>query len=142
LIILDTNVVSETVKPKCNEVVLDWLSSQIPEQLFFTSPGVAEIYVGLELLPFGKRKTNLALELSEVIEELFQQRILPFDAESAIYYANIMVNSKKGGRPISIFDAQTAAIAKYRGFAVATRDTKPFLDIGLTVINPWTQAIS
>lgn len=142
MIILDTNIVSETVKPNCNEVVLDWLSSQIPEHLFFTSIGLAEIYVGLGLLPPGKRKTNLTQELWEVIEELFEQRLLPFDADSAINYANIMINSKKTGRPISIFDAQMAAIAKCHGFAVATRDTKPFADIGLTVINPWNQAIS
>jgi hypothetical protein len=142
LIILDTNVVSETVKPNCDDAVLDWLDLQNPENLYFTSIGVAEIYVGLELLPDGKRKSNLAQEVVEAIEDLFEYRIMPFDADSAIVYAKMMVELKKAGKPISIFDAQMAAIARCNGFAVATRDTRPFIECGLDVINPWTKAIS
>ncbi len=142
MIILDTNVVSETVKPNCDDAVLDWLDSQNPENLYFTSIGVAEIYVGLELLPDGKRKSNLAQEVVEAIEDLFEYRIMPFDADSAMVYANMMVELKKAGKPISIFDAQMAAIARCNRFAVATRDTRPFIDCGLDVINPWTKAIS
>lgn len=142
MIILDTNVVSETVKPNCDDAVLDWLDLQNPENLYFTSIGVAEIYVGLELLPDGKRKSNLAQEVVEAIEDLFENRIMPFDADSAIVYAKMMVELKKAGKPISIFDAQMAAIARCNRFAVATRDTRPFIECGLDVINPWTKAIS
>lgn len=142
MIILDTNVVSETVKPNCNDAVLDWLDLQNPENLYFTSIGLAEIYVGLELLADGKHKYNLAQELVEVIEDLFEYRIMTFDADSAIVYAKMMVELKKAGKQISIFDAQMAAIARCNRFAIATRDTRPFIDCGLDVINPWTKAIS
>lgn len=142
MIILDTNVLSEPTKSNYDPVVFDWIDSQIPESLYFTAVGLAEIYVGLNSLPSGKRKESLAQDISELLEQLFAYRILPFDADSALIFANLVVKAKSEGKSVSLFDAQTAAIAKCNGFTVATRDVRPFIYLGVSVINPWTQATS
>ncbi len=142
MIILDTNVLSEPTKTKYNPIVFDWIDSQLPESLYFTSVGLAEIYVGLHSLPPGKRKESLGRDISELLEQLFEYRILPFDADCAVIFANMVVKARSEGKSVSLFDAQTAAIAKCNGFTVASRDVRPFTYLGVSVINPWTQATS
>lgn len=137
MIVLDTNVVSEPMKPSGNPVVQIWLDRQVVETLFLAATSLSELLVGIEILPDGKRKEGLAAALTELMEMLFGSRILPFDRQAAVACAPIVTHARAGGKIISVADGQIAAIAAVRGFTVATRDTEPFLAAGVTVINPW-----
>ena len=137
MIILDTNVVSEPMKAKGASAVQAWLDRQAPETLFLTSISLAELLLGIEALPAGRRKAGLAEALTELLGNLFGTRILAFDAEAAKQSARLLGNARKRGRSISMAGSQIAAIAATHGFIVATRDTAPFEALGVAVINPW-----
>jgi hypothetical protein len=139
MIILDTNVVSEPMKLKGDPAVRDWLDRQAIETLYLTTTSLCELLVGVGMLPDGKRKEGLAAGLDEFLAELFGPRILPFDRPAAIAYASLVGRARRTGCLLSVADAQIAASALDRGFAVATRDTEPFALAGVTVINPWTE---
>ena len=137
MIILDTNVVSEPMKPNGNPAVRDWLDRQAAETLYLTATSLSELLVGIEMLPHGKRKEGLAAALNELLVSLFGPRILPFDRQAAMAYAPLVGRSRAAGCLVSAADGQIGAIANVHGFAVATRDTAPFLATGVLVINPW-----
>ena len=136
MIILDTNVVSEAMKPEPNPVVRAWLNDQAAETLYLSSVTLAELLFGIAALPSGKRKEMLALTL-EGLMELFKDRVLPFDVEAARHYADLAVVAKVSGRGFPTPDGYIAAIAASRGFIVASRDTAPYEAARVTVINPW-----
>ena len=136
MIILDTNVVSEAMKPEPNPVVRAWLNDQAAETLYLSSVTVAELLFGIAALPLGKRKDMLALTL-EGLMGLFKDRVLPFDVEAARHYADLAVVAKVSGRGFPTPDGYIAAIAASRGFIVASRDTAPYEAAKVTVINPW-----
>lgn len=137
MIILDTNVVSELSRPKVSEVVLRWFDAQPLPSIYFTAISLAEVLAGLSTMPEGKRKSLLTKDMQKLIGGLFGPRILPFDESAAQAYAEIARSCFAKGRPLPQSDAQIAAIAKANGFAVATRDVKPFEAAGVDVINPW-----
>ena len=137
MIILDTNVVSEPMKPDGNPDVQTWLDQQAAETLYLTATSLSELLIGIKILPDGKRKKGLDAALSELMIVLFGSRILPFDQQAAIAYAPLVDHARAGGRLISMADGQIAAIAAVHGFTVATRDTEPFVAAGVPVINPW-----
>ena len=138
MIVLDTNVVSEALKPIREQRVLDWLNSQSASTLYTTSVTLAEMLMGIELLPEGRRKSSLSAMLADVSGRLFADRILPFEARMAQKMAEVNRIAVSKGHNILFADCQIAAIASFHGFAVATRDEAPFRAAGLTVINPWT----
>lgn len=137
MIILDTNVISEPMKRNANPVIRTWLDQQVAETLYLTATSLSELLVGIEILPDGKRKEGLGAALAELVERLFGSRVLAFDQQAALVYAPLVNHARTGGRIISVADAQIAAIAAVHGFAVATRDTEPFVATGVAVINPW-----
>lgn len=137
MIILDTNVVSEPMKPEGDRRVRDWLDDQLAETLYLTSISLSELLLGVEVLPDEKRKEGLASALTELLTELFGPRILPFDQQAATAYAARVSRARASGRAISMADGQIAAIAAVHGFTVATRDTAPFTAAGVPVVNPW-----
>ncbi|MGH8137681.1 MAG: type II toxin-antitoxin system VapC family toxin [Steroidobacteraceae bacterium] len=137
MIILDTNVVSEPMKPDGHHGVQAWLDDQLAETLYLTSISLSELLLGVEVLPDGKRKVGLAAALSELLTTLFGARVLPFDQHAAAMYAGRVSRARAAGRAISMADGQIAAIAAVHGFSVATRDTAPFVAAGLAVVNPW-----
>lgn len=139
MILLDTNVVSEALKPAPHASVLDWLDAQAAETLFLSSVTIVELMFGVSALPRGKRKTNLAAALEGVLE-LFQARVLSFDTEAARRYGDLAVKARAAGRGFPTPDGYIAAIAAAHGFAVASRDTSAFKAAGLTVIDPWIAA--
>ena len=139
MIILDTNVLSEPMKPGGSSTVQSWLDRQASETLYLTATSLSELLVGIELLPGGKRKEGLGAALSELVARLFEGRILPFDEQAATRYAPLVVRARADGRRISVADGQIAAIASLHGFAVATRDIAPFAAAGVPVINPWRE---
>ena len=139
MILLDTNVVSEAMKPEPHPSVRDWLDAQAAETLFLSSVTVAELMFGIGTLPKGKCRGHLAAALDGA-PELFDARILPFDTEAARRYAETAVRARRAGRGFPTPDGYIAAIAAAHGFAVASRDTSAFTAAGLAVIDPWTAA--
>ena len=137
MIILDTNVVSEPMKPNAHPAVVAWLDQQVAETLYLTATSLAELLVGIEVLPVGKRKEGLDAALAELVSRLFGSRVLPFDHHAAMAYARLVNRARTSGRIISVADAACAAIAAVHGFTVATRDTEPVVATGVSVINPW-----
>ena len=137
MIVLDTNVVSEAMKPEPDAAVRAWLNTQAAETLYLSSVTLAELLFGIRALAAGKRKKMLDRALKELLE-LFEDRVLPFDTHAARYYADLAVLAKSGGRGFPTPDGYIAAIAASRGFIVASRDTSPYEAAGVAVINPWT----
>ncbi len=136
MIVLDTNVVSEIMKPR-RSTVHAWVDAQPKSELFLTTVTEAEILFGLALLPAGRRSTALSEAVRQVLTEEFAGRILPFDSAAAASYGALAARRRRAGRPLAPLDAQIAAIAHSRGAAVATRDADGFVDCGVAVINPW-----
>lgn len=137
MILLDTNVLSELMKPAPEPAVIQWLDAQLDSQVFLPAITKAEIELGIALLPDGKRKDAFARLACNLFDE-FQDRILPFDAGAATYYANLVATARKAGRAISVEDAQIAAITQANRLTLATRNTKDFEFIpDLLLINPW-----
>jgi predicted nucleic acid-binding protein len=137
MIVLDTCVISEPMKAKADPAVTAWLDRQVAETLYLTATNLSELLVGIELLPGGRRKRGMAEELRELIDRLFGERFLDFDREAAGAYSLLVSRAMAKGLAISVADGQIAAIAAVHGFAIATRDTAPFLAAVVPVINPW-----
>jgi predicted nucleic acid-binding protein len=137
VIILDTNVVSEPLKPVPAVSVLAWLDRQSPETLFLTALNVAELLDGIGRLPEGRRKRDLHDAMQSKVLPLFAGRVLPFDDAAAASFALIQARAREAGLGVGMADACIAAIAHSRGFVVATRDTAPFVAAGVGVIDPW-----
>ena len=137
MIVLDTNVLSETFKTSPAEAVQTWFARQDPQQLFLTSITQAELFYGLEILPSGKRRNALKQAIESVIFEEFAGHILPFDESAARLYPQIVAHRERQGRPISQFDAVIAAIAAQHKAVLATRDTGGFAECGVDLVNPW-----
>lgn len=137
MILLDTNVVSQAMKPEPDDAVRAWLDDQAAETLYLSSVTVAELMFAIGALPGGKRKDRLA-EALEGVMELFADRILPFDTGAARRYADLAVKARTAGKGFPTPDGYIAAIAAARDFVVATRDTSAFDAAGLEVIDPWT----
>ncbi len=136
MIVLDTNVVSEAMKPAPQPVLRAWLDNQAAETLYLSSVTVAELLFGIAALPAGKRKNRLT-EAVEGLLALFHDRVLPFDTDAARHYAELAILARTSGRGFPTPDGYIAAIAASRGFIVASRDTAPYTAAGVTVINPW-----
>ena len=139
MIVLDTNVVSEAMKPRAHEAVRAWLDNQAAETLYLSSVTVAELLFGVAALPAGKRK-NMLTETVDGLLALFGDRVLPFDTDAARSYAELATLARNGGRGFPTPDGYIAAIAASRGFIVASRDTAPYTAAGITVINPWEES--
>ena len=137
MIILDTNVFSELLRARPAPGVLSWVDSQAPDTLFTTSITEAEIHTGIAMLPDGRRRNRLAVAANRLFGELFQDRVWPFDRGAAHNYAAIVAGRRAGGRSVSQFDCQIAAIARSRSMALATRNIRDFEECGIEVINPW-----
>lgn len=138
MIILDTNVVSEPLKPSPNPVVVDWLNAQAPATLFITSINLAELLAGVETMPPGKRRDALAQALGSQVNVLFEGRVLHFDTRAAQCFAACLAGAQAQGNPVGFADCAIAAIAKTHGFIVATRNMRDFQGTGVDIINPWT----
>ena len=137
MVILDTNVVSEFMRRHPEPAVVAWLNARPPHDLFVTAVTEAEVRTGIAFLPAGRRRRHLVRAADRAFNELFEDRVLPFEREAARAYATIAAERRKAGRPISQFDCQIAAIARSLGAAVATRNTRDFDETGIPVLDPW-----
>lgn len=136
MIVLDTNVISEAMKPEPAPTVRDWLDEQAAETLYLSSVTVAELLFGIGVLPDGRRKQKLATSLDGLLA-LFDGRVLPFNTDAARHYADLAVAARNAGKGFPTPDGYIAAIATAHGFAVATRDASAFNAAGVLVIAPW-----
>jgi predicted nucleic acid-binding protein len=139
MIVLDTNVVSELYRPGGAHNVVAWASAQPRTALFAPSPVMGEIRFGVVQLSAGRRRDDLAKRYA-AIRNVFRSNILVFDLRAAEAFADIVAERRRAGAPISIIDAQIAAIAKSRNAALATRDVRDFAGCGVTLIDPWAFA--
>jgi hypothetical protein len=137
MIVLDTNVLSEALRPAPADAVRQWMAAQPSARLFTTTICEAEIRYGVALMPAGRRRVALERAVAAIFEEELVGRVLPFDSAAARAFAEIAAKRRGLGRPIGEFDAQIAAIAASRGASVATRNVDDFTDCGIAVISPW-----
>jgi predicted nucleic acid-binding protein len=137
MILLDTNVVSEPLRPMPEARVIEWIDAQALETLYLSAITVAGLRAGVALLPAGKRRSNLHGYLETQVLPMFAGRVLPLDMACTQAYSELLAKVRSAGRGIETADAFIAAVALANGFTVATRDTSPFQAAGLTVINPW-----
>jgi predicted nucleic acid-binding protein len=140
MIVLDTNVLSELLRPTPAPQVEGWLAAQDGASIYFTAVGEAELRHGVAILPAGRRRTALGAAIDGMLDEDFRDRILPFDRDAAGAYAVIAAARRAAGRPISQFDCQIAAIARAHGASVATRNTADYEGCGIALIDPWDRA--
>jgi toxin FitB len=137
MIILDTNVISEGFRVSPSSTVRSWLDRHDPTELFVCAPVLAELRYGVERLPVGRRRVELDRLVTNAEDDLFANRILPLDRESAHEFGRVVAKRFSLGRPILPMDALIAAIAIANGMAVATRDLNDFADLGINLINPF-----
>lgn len=137
MIILDTNVLSELMRPKPAARVAAWIAQQPLADLFTTAITEAEIFYGIELLAKGKRREALLAAAEGMFTEDFAGRVLAFESDAARHFAKIAAHRRVLGRPISNADAQIAAIARAHSAALATGNGPDFTDCTITVIDPW-----
>lgn len=136
MIIVDTNVASELMRPAPSPVVAAWVRAHSATELYTTAITLAEIGYGIERLPHGRRKEALRVTAQEVFSG-FAEQVLPFDASAAVAYAGIVDHRERAGTPMDGFDAQIASICRTRDATLATRNGKDFEDTGIGVIDPW-----
>jgi toxin FitB len=137
VILLDTNVLSAVMRDEADPVVVSWLDSQPPQSIWTTAITVFEIRFGLEILGDGRRRRQLEEAFVKALEEDLDGRVLPFDQPAALAAGVIAAEQRRQGRPIEIRDVQIAGIAAARKATLATRNTRHFEGIGITLINPW-----
>jgi toxin FitB len=131
-------VISELMRASCEPRVLAWADAQQAGDVYLTAVTTAELRYGVARLPDGRRKTDLANRILRTLEEEFSGRILPFDDDAAARYADIVMHRERRGLPISMADAQIAAICLHHGAGLATRNTKDFARTDIDIIDPWS----
>lgn len=138
MILLDTNVVSESLRPSPSMHVAGWMRAQPRAQLHISAVTAAELRRGVSILPDGQRQESLSAAIEAIITSDFLGRALPFDLGASEHYATIIATRRKSGEPIDWADALIAAIARANKAVLATRNTKHFSGCGIELINPWT----
>jgi|ERR1700728_3733873 predicted nucleic acid-binding protein len=137
MIILDTNVVSEGMRPAPSAKVMSWLAAQAVSDLCTTAVTEAEVFSGIARMPEGRRRREFQERAEVLFGDYFDGGILSFDSQSAPHYAAVIATRFGQGRPIEAFDAQIAAIARLHNATLATRNARDFEDCGIRVVNPW-----
>jgi toxin FitB len=137
MILLDTNVISEHLRPRPNQTVVAWIDAQLANTVYVCTPVLAELRFGAERLEPGRKQADLRAAIEEIESSLYRGRIFPFDVAAAAEYGRLVARRERMGRRIEQMDALIAAIALSQGATLATRDAGDFADLGLEVINPF-----
>jgi predicted nucleic acid-binding protein len=141
MFVLDTNVISELIKPAPSLNVQDWLDQHAINLIFTTAITKAELHFGVLIHPDRKRREQLAIAIDEIFRSGFDTRILPFDSSSSEHYAEIASKRRLIGKPISNADAQIAAICRQHQMTLVTRNVNDFSECGISIINPFKAEI-
>jgi predicted nucleic acid-binding protein len=142
VIVLDTNVLSELMRPQPNPQVMDWANGLDPQAIAITAMNEAEIRYGIARLPAGQRRQALEQCWHELMASLFGGQALPFSGEAAHWYGELVSRRERLARPITTADAVIAATTLAHSAQLATRNTADFEAIGLELINPWNSGLS
>lgn len=137
LTVLDTNVVSELMRPRPDPAVVAWVDARPTALLALTAVTAAELFHGVARLPDGRRRAALAEVVGSVVDDHFDGRVLGFDVVAAGHYGDLVARREATGRPIGVADGQIAAVCRSHGATLATRNTADFLDVGIEVVDPW-----
>ena len=137
MVIVDTNILAELMKESPAQAVLSWVNGQESSALFVTTITVGEIGYGLRIMPQGRRRSQLEQGFERFLADGFAGRILDFDEEAARQYGEVMGRRKEMGRPVGVQDGQIVSIARAKGYAVATRNVRDFVECGVEIINPF-----
>ena len=137
MILIDTNVISELMRPQPAPQVLAWFATEDAATLHLSAVGEAELRRGAAKLPAGQRRDLLIAQIDAMINEDFAGRVVPFDSNAAVAFAAIDAGRRDAGRPIAFADCQIAATARAHGATLATRNVADFEGCGVGVINPW-----
>jgi toxin FitB len=138
MILLDTNIVSQSMKPDGDMNVRSWLDSQLKSDLYLCAPVLAELYYGAKILPEGGKRNFLLAACGQVENEIFAGRILMFDRIAARYHADLRAMRQKMGKPLPVMDAVIASIASAHSMTLATRNIRDFEGLGLSLVNPYS----
>ena len=141
MIILDTNVISELIRPEPSPAVVEYFKRLKRDDWYITAITAAELRSGCALLPDGKKRESLTQRVEAMLAGPFFNRILAFDAEASRTYADVAVQWRAAGRSISYFDALIAAITRSKGATLATRNTKDFVFCQIPIVDPWTEGL-
>lgn len=141
MFLIDTNLVSEMFRPKPDVGVVRFLEETPRSALLLSSIVVGELYLGLALMPEGRRREALTLMIDAFVDAGGAAAILSFGKEEALHYAGIAARRRRMGRPITEPDAQIAAIAAAHRLPLVTRNVRDFEDCGIDLINPWEAAL-
>lgn len=136
MIILDTNVVSELMRPEPRRSVLSFVDRVAKGRLFTTAIVRAEIFGGIALMPAGRRRSSIETLAQSVFDQKLGGRVLPFDESAAMHYPLIIAARRALGRPLEGFDGLIAAIARANHATLATRNVRDFDDCGFDVVDP------
>ena len=135
--LIDTNVISETLKPRPSDRVITWLSGQRSNDLFLASMSLGELVRGAHRVKDKAKGERFKQWIERDLAAQFQGRILPFDQEAAVIWGEIMGDGDRTGRPKPMADAQVAAVARRHGLTLVTRNTRDFTDMSVALIDPW-----
>ena len=138
MILLETNVLSELLKPRRDAAVVAYVARHSPDQLFTAAICEAELHYGIARLPDGRRRNELTAKVRELMDRALSGQVLRFDRACAVQYGDLRARRERAGRPISVEDALIAATACAYGMTVATRDVEGFAGSGVDVVDPWT----
>jgi predicted nucleic acid-binding protein len=138
VILLDTNVISELVRPAPDPAVVGFLRQQVPDSVYTAAVCVAEIQYGLARMPVGRRRDDLTARMTTLVAIAFQNEVLPFDGECAAFYGEIRAGREAAGKPITVEDAMIAATVRAHAAVLATRNLADFEDTGIQLVNPRT----
>ncbi len=137
MIVLDTNVLSELMRPQPEPRVVAWLHEQVRSQLFTTAVSRGEMLFGVLVLPVGERRRRLQQEVQAIFDADMAGRVLPYDGDAADAHAVFAAARRAQGHPVAMPDAMIAGIARSRGAKLATRNVRDFEGCGVTLIDPW-----
>ena len=138
--LIDTNVVSETLKPRPERRVVDWISRQMANDLFLASISLGELVRGVRRMRDRARRERFQRWIDYDLAAQFQGRVLPFDRETAVIWGEIMGDGDRVGRPKPMADAQIAAVARRHGLTLVTRNMRDFVGMEVVLLDPWTSA--
>ena len=135
--LLDTNVVSETVRPRPDKTVLDWIEAQVPSDLFLAAQTIGELVRGARKVREQARRERFERWIEQDLARQFDGRVVPFDGHTATVWGRLMGDGDRAGRPPAAADAQIAAVAIHHELVLVTRNVRDFARFDIQLLNPW-----